>query len=87
MPPFWFHPTMVRIKPTQHLWRQKMNSFPSHNGSDQTVDDVFEMLEDFVESLKRGRPSPIPARRGLEVLQVIHAGYASSISGEPVRVR
>ncbi len=48
---------------------------------------VQEMLEDFVESLKRGRPSPIPARRGLEVLQVIHAGYASSVSGEPVRVR
>ncbi len=48
---------------------------------------VTDMLDDFIACLRGGEPSPIPARRGLQVLRIIRAAYASAQRGEPVDPR
>lgn len=39
---------------------------------------VTAMVDDFVSRLCAGQPSPIPARRGYEVLQIVKAAYLSA---------
>jgi len=45
---------------------------------------VTAMVDDFLSCLRSGRPSPIPARRGYEVLQIVKAAYLSAREGRAV---
>ncbi|MBC7287792.1 MAG: Gfo/Idh/MocA family oxidoreductase [Armatimonadetes bacterium] len=47
---------------------------------------VHAMLDDFIGRLRSGLPSPIPPRRGLEVLAIIRAAYLSANRRQPVAV-
>ncbi len=43
-----------------------------------------ELCGEFVEAVRHGAPSPIPAEDGLRALQVVHAAYASARTGRAV---
>lgn len=47
---------------------------------------VREILSDFADALRRGRPMPIPLEEGLRAVALAHACYESSRSGAPAAV-